>query len=232
MRVEDVMTKPVRTVEPGTSLKEVALLLTELGISGVPVVANGKVVGVVSEADVLVKERGLNPSLGGFVGLLFDELAETGRKLHARTAGEAMTSPAVVIGPRRPVGEAARKMLDRGVNRLPVVDKGRLVGIVTRADLVRAFVRPDSELEHELVDDVMTRTLWIDAARVDVEVDMGEVRLTGEVDTRTDAEVVAEHAARIPGVVRVESDLRWSVDDRARQTRRARIPHRLGEEGR
>jgi CBS domain-containing protein len=228
MKVEDVMTRTVTTVMLETPLKAVAAKLLGLGISGAPVCdRDGRVLGVVSESDVVFKELGPAPRRRAFFAQVEHE-----SKKRARTAGEAMTSPAVVIGPRRPVGEAARKMLDRGVNRLPVVDKGRLVGIVTRADLVRAFVRPDSELEHELVDDVMTRTLWIDAARVDVEVDMGEVRLTGEVDTRTDAEVVAEHAARIPGVVRVESDLRWSVDDRARQTRRARIPHRLGEEGR
>src|SRR5690348_15601541 len=110
------MTKVVRTVEPGTRLKDVALVLSELGISGVPVVQNGKVAGVVSEADILVKERGSNPGLGGLVGLLFDETADIGRKLHARTAGEAMSSPAITIGPNRPVSEAAGLMIDRMVN--------------------------------------------------------------------------------------------------------------------
>jgi CBS domain-containing protein len=213
MRVEDVMTKPVRTVEPGTSLKEVALLLTELGISGVPVVANGKVVGVVSEADILVKERGLNPSLGGFVGLLFDELAETGRKLHARTAGEAMTSPAITIGPNRQVSEAAGLMTDRMVNRLPVVaDDGALLGIVSRADLVRAFVRSDEEIAREIRDDVVLRTLWIEPEAVNVQVENGEVVLGGHLESQADADLVLHMTRRVPGVVSVVSRVTWDAD--------------------
>jgi CBS domain-containing protein len=118
-------------------------------------------------------------------------------------------------------------MRDEDVGSVPVVDDGRLVGIVTRSDLVRAFVRPDAELERELVDDVMTRTLWIDTERVDVDVELGQVRFTGEVDTKTDAEIIADYAARVPGVVSVESELSWSVDDTSRRVRKARIPRRV-----
>lgn len=221
MRVEDVMTKVVRTVQPETSLKDVAVLLSELGISGVPVVENGKVVGVVSEADILVKERGSNPSLGGFVGLLFDELVETRRKLGARTAGEAMSSPAITIGPNRPVSEAAGLMSDRMVNRLPVIaDDGALSGIVTRADLVRAFVRSDDEIAREISEDVVLHTLWVEPEAVNVRVDAGEVVLSGHVESEADADLVVELSRRVPGVVSVVSRVTWDPDEKRLLRRR------------
>src|SRR5580765_3776523 len=149
MRVQDVMTKTVHTVTPETPLKRVAAVLAALGISGLPVLdADGAVVGIVSEADILYKERLEPPARGRLRTLLGPAQADAEKaKLEARTAGEAMTSPALTIGPRRPVAEAAGRMLDEHVNRLPVVDDaGRLLGIVTRADLVRAFVRTDDEI--------------------------------------------------------------------------------------
>jgi CBS domain-containing protein len=208
MKVQDVMTKDVRTVEPQTGLKDAARLLAELGISGLPVVVDGAVVGVVSEADVLVKERGVQPPHHGFVGLLFSEGVDIGEKLRAVTAGEAMTSPAITISPGRPVSEAAGKMIDANVNRLPVVDEdGRLVGIVTRADLVRAFVRADEEIAREIREDVVLKTLWIAPEQVTVSVAHGFVRLSGRVGSESDAELVASLARRVPGVVSVESAL-------------------------
>lgn len=222
MRVEDLMTKDVKTVGRDTPLKEVARVLSELGISGLPVVEDGRVVGVVSEADILVKERGSNPGLGGLVGLLFDETADIGRKLHARTAGESMSSPAITIGPNRPVSEAAGLMTDRMVNRLPVVtDDGALLGIVTRADLVRAFVRSDEEIGREIREEVVLRTLWIEPEAVNVRVDDGDVVLGGHVESEDDAELVARLARRVPGVVSVVSRLTWDPDG-SRSRRRDR----------
>jgi len=220
MRVQDVMTKDVRTVEPDTPLKEVALALSQLGVSGVPVVEDGKVVGVVSEADILVKERGSNPGLPGLVGLLFDETAEIGRKLHARTAREAMSSPAVTIGPNRPVAEAAGVMIDRLVNRLPVVDDaGALLGIVTRADLVRAFARSDEEIAGEIREDVVLRTLWIEPEAVNVHVEAGEVVLSGHVESESDADLVTEMTRKVPGVVSVVSRVTWDPDEKRSRRR-------------
>ena len=213
MKVQDVMTRDVTTVAPDTSLKDVALVLTNLGVSGVPVVEGGAVVGVVSEADILVKERGVQPPHHGLVGLLFSEGVEVGDKLRAVTAGEAMTSPAITIAPGRPVSEAAGKMIDAHVNRLPVVDEeGVLLGIVTRADLVRAFVRPDEEIAREIREEVVLRTLWIAPEQVTVGVEHGVVRLAGHVGSRSDAELAASLARRVPGVVSVESSLTWDLD--------------------
>ncbi|HZC29899.1 MAG TPA: CBS domain-containing protein, partial [Gaiellaceae bacterium] len=157
MRVQDVMTKDVAAVLPGTPLKEVAQLLVDRKVSGVPVVdGDGCVLGVVSETDLLVKERGAPRRRGGPLAWLVDPI-EIGQrlKLEARVAGEAMSAPAVTISPLRSLAAAAESMLDNRVNRLPVVRDGKLVGIVTRADLVQAFARSDAELVQEIREDVV-----------------------------------------------------------------------------
>jgi CBS domain-containing protein len=215
MKIKELMTTDVATVTPETTLKEVATILAGRGISGLPVVdEDGRVLGVVSEADVLVKERGLVEEGGRFAWFLEPRRPEVAAKALARTAGEAMTSPAVTVGPERPVSAAARIMIERGVNRLPVVRDERLVGIVTRADLVRAFTRPDDVIAEEISRDVVEGALWLPRDSVAVSVDRGEVALAGEVETKTDADVIARLAARVPGVVAVSSRLTWRSDDR------------------
>lgn len=217
MKVEEVMTRDVRTVTPSTPLKDVAALLAEHRISGIPVVEDGRVVGVVSEADILVKERAEKPGRPGLLGLLLDDTADVEAKLQARTAGDAMTSPAITIGPGRSITEAAAKMIDKGVNRLPVVDdEGKLVGIVTRADLVRAFLRSDEQIEHEIREDVILRTLWIPPENLSVSVSKGEVTIAGHVETKAEAELVETFVARVPGVVSVNSRLTWETEERGR----------------
>lgn len=209
MKVKDVMTKDVATVSPDASLKAVAHALVERRISGLPVVdEDGTVLGVVSEADVLVKESGDRSARGGLLSWLFEaSYVELEEKLGARTAGEAMTAPPLTIGPNRPVHEAATRMIEEGVNRLPVVEDGKLVGIVTRADLVRAFTRSDDEIATEIREEILRRTLWISPETVDVSVAAGEVTLRGRVETRTDAELLPVFVERVPGVVGVRSEL-------------------------
>ncbi|MGE5689281.1 MAG: CBS domain-containing protein [Pseudomonadota bacterium] len=215
MKVKDLMTRDVATVTRDTPLKEVARVLAQKGISGVPVVdGNGHVLGVVSEADVLLKERGPVQNGGRFSWFLEPRDAADTAKLAARTAGEAMTAPAITIGPERPASAAARIMVDRGVNRLPVVEDEHLVGIVTRADLVRAFTRPDDVLLEEIRAEVVERALWIPRDQIDVTVTNGEVELSGEVESKTDAEVLERLASRVPGVVAVSSQLTWRSDER------------------
>src|ERR1700758_4987565 len=106
MKIESLMTKHVVTATPETPLKRVARMLTRYRISGVPIVdADGKVVGLVTEADILCKEQGLAPEPGGLLGWLFEKADEEGSRLLARTAAEAMTSPPVTIAPQASVTE-------------------------------------------------------------------------------------------------------------------------------
>jgi CBS domain-containing protein len=217
MIVSQLMTRDVLTVRPETSLKDVAALLATHRISGLPVVQDGEVLGVVSEADILYKERGPQAPRDGILARLRPRADIAERKAAARTAGEAMTSPALTVGPRRRVAEAARLMIERGVNRLPVVDRSGLVGIVTRADLVRAFDRPDVEIARDIRDDVLTKTFWLSPADVQVTVTNGAVVLSGAVDTRTLAELLPRFVQSVPGVVSVAADLTWRVDDRSAQ---------------
>ena len=171
-------------------------LLAEYRFSGLPVVGpRGAVIGVISEADILLKEVGDG----------------------ARTAGQAMTSPARTIGPERPVPEAEKRMLEEAVNRFPVVDgAGRLIGIVTRADLVRAFVRSDEAIADEIREDVILKTLWIAPESLDVSVTRGAVKIAGHVESKTDADLIEAFARRVPGTVSVESTLRWDENGRKR----------------
>lgn len=210
MNVADLMTKKVLTVGVFTSLKGVASLLVEHGISGVPVVDDeGHVLGVVSEADILTKERTKPTHSVVFATLHPDRIIDEELRLDARTAGEAMTTPAVTITPDRPVAKAAALMLDEGVNRLPVVESERLVGIVTRADLVRAFVRSDEEIQREISQDIVLRQLWLEPAQVAISVRGGHVTLRGDVDAEANVELLPVLVECVPGVVSVTADLAW-----------------------
>ncbi len=214
IRVGDVMTRDPVTVTPDIPLKDVAAVLSEHGISGLPVCdREGAVVGVLSEADLLVKQGHLpKRSSGLFAWLLDTAEAPDLAKLGAHTAGEAMTSPAITIDADRPVAEAARAMVSRRVNRLPVLENGSLVGIVSRADIVRLFTRRDEEIRREILDDVAGRMLWIATDTLEVEVEHGEVVLRGAVDTESDATLLERHVALVPGVVAVRSELKWAID--------------------
>ena len=208
MLVRDVMTENVFTVTAETPLKVVATRMLEYGVSGMPVVDESEdVVGVVSETDVLFKER-TAPDRKGVV----DWLVHYGEdpplaKLDARTAGDAMTTPAVTIPSGRPLEDAATLMLDLRIDRLPVVDSGHLVGIVTRTDLVRAFVRSDDEIAQEIRERGLLKRYWVVPSSVSVSVDEGNVLLEGEVDTEDLGESIVAYIGRIPGVVSVESKL-------------------------
>lgn len=222
MKVVDAMSADVVTVAPETSLKDAAALLARHRISGLPVVDEGTVVGVLSEADIVSRSTGAQEPRGAW-GRLFggrhrqDDVVPT----HIR---DAMTSPAITIPPERPVAEAARSMVEHRVNRLPVVDGSRLVGILTRADIVRAFVRPDEELEREIREDVAEAALWIDTGALEVCVENGVVKLSGEVERPADAELLQRFTAALPGVVSVDSGLRSRLDEPKLPASDPRVP--------
>ena len=202
LKVRDVMARSVVTADPGTPLKDVAGLLVDRRISGVPVLdSHGTVVGVVSEADLLVKEQGPDAIRHRRMARFFGDSSESRAqlaKLTAVTAGEAMTTPAVTIGSGRPISEAAALMTARKVNRLPVVDDGRLVGIVTRADLVRAYVRSDHELTETIRDEVLLHILWLDPTSFNVTVTDGVASIKGHVQRKSTAEMIVPHRQHGP----------------------------------
>jgi CBS domain-containing protein len=221
MTIEDVMTTDVVTVRPETPLKEVARLLVDRRISGLPVTdAGGAVLGVVSEADLLAMECGAPPAHGRLASILDPGGVLARLKADARVAGDAMTSPAITIASYRSIPAAAQEMLDRGINRLPVVAADRLVGIVTRADLVRAFARSDEETAAEVREQVQYfLAIADDVVQLDIRVEDGETTLGGAVRRRSVAEALPSFVARIPGVVGVRSELTWLHDDHDRRRR-------------
>jgi CBS domain-containing protein len=208
MKVRDLMQSDVRTTSTEESLKDVARTLVENSISGMPVCdPEGRVVGVISEGDILFKERDRPEQRSAPLGWLLDGGSRSElKKATARTVTDAMTAPAITIRPSSSATEAARLMIERGVNRLPVVTQdGRLVGIVTRADLVRAFARPDAAIATEIQKDIVERVLWVEPSTIDILVREGEVRLGGELETSTDVEIFERLVERVPGVVSVHS---------------------------
>ncbi len=217
MTVRDVMTAPVFSVSTSTPLKDVARLLVDHRISGVPVIDDaGAVVGVVSEADLLLKAGGHEIARRRWFGRLMGETREASTrhvKIGAITAGEAMTSPPATIEVDRSTTAAATLMVDLDVNRLPVLEDGRLVGIVSRADLVRAFVRSDDQLAESIRHDVLLRVLWLNPELFDVEVHNGVASVGGRVERRSTAEMIERAVRSVPGVVDVTSAVTWDIAD-------------------
>lgn len=230
MKVQEIMTREVLTIGPDADLRDVAKFLVDNGISGLPVCGvRRELLGIVSEGDILVKEGGLRTRNPGFLGRLRGTATQA-QKARAVKVREAMTTPVVTISPHASVAEAARRMSDLGIKRLPVVQNDKLVGIVSSTDLVRAFVRSDGEIRREIREDLLLRTLWLDVPEaVQVHVDRGAVRLSGQVETATDAALLEKLVARVPGVVSVHAEVGWRFDDDMRARReleRLHLPSR------
>ena len=202
MRTIDVMTRKVISARPDTPLKEVARLLSEHGIGGMPVVdADGAVLGVVSESDFLLKERGRKHARRSRFAQLFGQPSPDAAVIAARTAGELMTSPAVMIDQTASVRDAAILMSDRRINRLPVTESGRLVGIITRGDVVGLYAQSDRILDARLHEALRA----VDGLVIEG-ITNGVVTLAGTVATRALAESVVDVAAGVDGVVAVNAD--------------------------
>jgi CBS domain-containing protein len=200
-RVSDVMTTSVVTVDRITPYKEIARLLTEHRISGVPVLKMGReVVGVVTEADLLDAEEKVQRQLHAAASRAWWPR----RQRHpALTAGELMTTPAITIGPLATIPAAARLMNTHHIRRLPVVDaKGRLAGIVSRRDLLSVFLRPDEDIAVD-VRRLLDEVLLTEPGEADVTVREGIVTLSGTLDPKA-----GPHGDLIPVAIK----LMWDVD--------------------
>ncbi|MCZ7429788.1 CBS domain-containing protein [Micromonospora sp. WMMA1949] len=213
-QVQDVMTRNVASVREGTAYREIVDVLADRHVTAAPVVdETRRVLGVVSEADLMYKveflgrprERGILPDR---------HRREARAKAGATLAADLMTAPPVTITPDATIVEAARLMDARGVKRLPVVDDlGRLVGIVTRGDLLKVHLRPDAGIRRDVVEEVLWRSLGVRDGVVDVTVDRGVVTLTGQVERRSTVQLAVRLTRQVSGVVEVVDALGYAIDD-------------------
>ncbi|MEV8569105.1 CBS domain-containing protein [Streptomyces sp. NPDC051322] len=214
-----MMTTDVVRVQRGTFLKEIAQLLAEHHISAVPVVDDEeRPVGVVSEADLLRKLLGLTAVLpdGHEQPRVTEQrrVRDDMRKADATTAEGLMTGPAVVARPLWTIVEAGWVMEVRRVKRLPVVDgDGRLVGVISRSDLLQIFLRRDRAIREEVLEGVLTRTLGLPPSAITVDVADGHVTLSGFVERRSVIPIAVRLCRDVDGVVDVLDRLEYGIDD-------------------
>ena len=206
--VKDVMSTHVVAVRMNAPFKEMATRLREHRVSAFPVLdEDNKVVGVVSEADLLTKEALEFSATGRVSGMLHHREQA---KAAATTAADLMTKPPVTVGPDEFVSHAARLMYARKVKRLPVVDDdGRLIGIVSRADVLSVYNRPDSEIRREIIDNVILGMLLCDPSKFTVTVKDGIVTIEGMPETARVGHDMIEEIRHVEAVVAVRDRLSY-----------------------
>jgi CBS domain-containing protein len=204
--VAEVMTTSVIAVKRGADFKQIVSVLRQYRVSACPVINDaGQVIGVVSEADLLFKEADANPP-AGLIRLRW-KLGEES-KVNAVTAGQLMTSPAVTIQRDASVVIAARVMQDRRIKRLPVVGQdGKLVGIVSRADLLSVYERPDPDILDEVLRVIMAGEFGLDPYDFDATVASGIVTVSGVVESQEAAVELLARIRHAEGVVAVRDRL-------------------------
>jgi CBS domain-containing protein len=214
--VQDVMTRDVVVAHQSTPFHELVELLSRHHVSALPVVDDARrVLGIVCNSDLVLKEvqalKGpCDPS----------ELTTRHRLERAKAAGttaqQVMTTPVVTVYPEELVADAARRLHAWKLDQLPVIDRaGVLVGIISRADVLKVFLRSDEEIRFELLDDIAGRLLRLPADRLKVDVDGGVVTLTGTLERRSRVVALTELAGLVDGVVAVRDQLTFEHDDLA-----------------
>lgn len=212
--VKDVMSTHVIAVKQAAPYKEMAAMLHDQRVSAFPVIDDDcTVIGVISEADLLTKE-----ALEGTVPRTLLSLQERVRKqTNAVTAADLMTTPAVTIGPDETVTRAARLMFDKRVKRLPVTSEdGTLIGIVSRADVLSVYSRPDAQIQNEASLDLILGTFLCDPARFTVTVNQGVVTIAGTPETAPVGHDMIDAIRHMEGVVAVRDRLSYPKDSASR----------------
>ena len=217
--VSDVMTTQVHVASPLTPFKLLVRLIEENRVSAIPIVDHSGIpVGIVSESDLLLKE-------------LQADIESTSRLFHGRrrrieltkaegiVASDLMTAPPITIRADATLTQAARQMQERDVRRLIVIDdRGRIAGIVSRSDLLQVFLRTDEDLREDVVERIIPAILLDQVTPIDVHVRANVITLSGEVDRRSDAEILGRLTRDLDGVVGVVNQLTYRWDDTPRST--------------
>jgi CBS domain-containing protein len=210
------MTRPVATVLETTPYKTIVATLIQHGVGAVPVLDSaGHVKGIVSDADLVLKEA--DPDAADETSLFEGpRRRREHRKSVGVTAAEVMTEPAVTILPAATVEEAARVMHKHRIRRLPVTDAftGHLLGMVSRSDLLRVYLRADEEIQAEIVTEVLPRVSGVNRRAVKVTVEDGVVTVNGHVERRFVVRGLVRALHHVEGVVAVDEHLTYTEDDR------------------
>jgi CBS domain-containing protein len=222
MKAADVMTREVVTTTPDSPIEEVARTMLRRHLSGVPVIdAAGTVIGIVTEGDLLRRtETGTQRTRSRWLELLIapGRLAQDYVRSHARKVSDVMTDAVVSVAPETPLAEVVALMESRRVKRLPVVTGGRLVGIVSRADLLSALIEHLPKASAASVSDAMLRKRvlaevdkqpWAPRASIDAMVEDGTVELRGAITDQREREALRVIAENVPGVKHVRDHLVW-----------------------
>lgn len=212
LTVRDVMTTAVLKARPTTPFKELARILSEHRVNALPIVdAEDHLVGVVSEADLLPKQQEPGATWRRWMSRRRRAFV---RRAWGDNAGHVMTTTPATIDPEATLAEAAQRMAERHIKWLPVVDlKGTLVGVVTRADLIKVFVRSDDDIRGEVLREVFVRVLWADPQLLQIAVNDGIVTLSGTVEQKNTVETAEWLTRRVDGVVDVINNLTYLIGD-------------------
>ncbi|WUH89510.1 CBS domain-containing protein [Streptomyces sp. NBC_00433] len=214
-KVGNVMTSDVVSVREATSFKQVATLLAQHRISGLPVVDDDeRVIGVLSESDLMARQARGDDAARRRRLLVRPASRRVAVKAEATTAGQLMSTPPVTVHADDSIAFSARTMAQHRVERLPVLDEeDRLVGIVTRRDVLQVFLRPDADIREDVIQEVLVHTLWLTPQAADVTVHDGVVTLDGTLERDSDVSIAGKATARIDGVVAVDNRLTGRLDD-------------------
>jgi len=209
--VKDVMSIHVIAARRNASYKEMAAMLRNQRVSAFPVIdEDNRVIGVVSETDLLTKEA-LEGSVPRTVQGMTRQRVRS--QVNGVTAADLMTKPAVTIGPDQTVTDAARLMYNRRVKRLPVVnDEGTLIGIVTRSDVLSVYSKPDPQIRSEITEDLIRGTFGCDPAKFTVTVKDGIVTIEGAPETTQVGLDIIDAVRHMEGVVAVRDRLTYPAD--------------------
>ncbi len=225
MKARDIMSTKVVTVSPSTSVRDIAGLMVEKHVSGLPVLNdNGTLVGMVSEGDLLRRpEIGTQKHRRRWVSFFsgVDSQAREFTKSHALRAGDVMTKQVIHVSEETPLGDVVGLMEKHNIKRLPVLSDGKLVGIVSRVDLLRALaarqvqpIPPPAESDATIraaMNDVLKNEEWAMSAMVNVIVSEGVVHLWGVIDSDDQRQALRVAAENIPGVAAIEEHLSFSL---------------------